>query len=98
MDSLVQDHHSVDGQLESELAALESEMPRLQSQASNVFELASAWAERHDAIVAAAPEQSRAAVEARLRRIGIRWGVTNGARMTGQFPALPPADPANGRH
>ena len=28
-------------------------------QASNVFELASAWAERHDAIVAATPAQSR---------------------------------------
>ena len=97
MDSLVQDRHTVDAQLEFELAVLESEMPRLQLHANNVFELASAWAERHDAIVAATPAHSRDVVEARLRRIGIRWGMTKGARMTGQFPALPPADPANDR-
>lgn len=97
MDNLVQDRHSVDAQLESELAALESEMPRLQAQASNVFELASAWAERHDAIVAATPAQSREVAEARLRRIGIRWGMAPGVRMTGQFLALPPANAANGR-
>jgi hypothetical protein len=30
-------------------------------------------------------------VEARLRRIGIRWGMMPGARMTAQFPALPAA-------
>lgn len=97
MDSQVQERHTVDVRLEFELAALETEMPRLQAQASNVFELASAWAQRHDAIVAAAPAQSRDVVEARLRRIGIRWGMAHGVRMTGQFPALPPADPANGR-
>lgn len=95
MASLVQDRHTVDARLEVELAALESEMPRLQAQASNVFVLASAWAERHDAIVAATPARSLDVVEARLRRIGIRWGMTQGARMTGQFPALPPADPTN---
>lgn len=98
MDSMVQDRHTVDAQLEFELAALESEMPRLQAQASNVFELASAWAERHDAIVAATPAGSRDVVEARLRRIGIRWGMTQGVRMTAQFPALPPADPAEDLH
>lgn len=97
MDNLAQDRHAVDAQLEFELAVLESEMPRLQAQANNVFELASAWAERHDAIVAATPAQSRDVVEARLRRIGIRWGMAEGARMTGQFPALPPTDPANSR-
>lgn len=97
MDSWVQDHTTVDAQLESELAALESEMPRLQARAGNVFELASAWAERHDAIMAAAPAQSREVVGARLRRIGIRWGVTDGVRLTAQFPALPPADPATDR-
>lgn len=97
MDSLVQDRRTVDARLEVELAALEAQMPRLQAQASNVFVLASAWAERHDAIVAATPARSLAMVEARLRRIGVRWGMAEGARTTGQFPALPPADPAHGR-
>ena len=45
---------------------------------SNVFVLASAWAERHDAIVAATPARSLEVVEARLRRIGIRRGMTQG--------------------
>lgn len=85
----------LDAPLESALAALESDMPRLQTQSGNVFILASAWAERHDAIVAAAPAGVRDAVEARLRRIGIRWGMMPGARMTAQFKALPPEDPDN---
>lgn len=93
MDSMVQDHSTVDARLEDELAALESDMPRMQLRSGNVFVLASRWAERHDAIVAATPAGSRAEVEARLRRIGIRWGMMGGARMTGQFPALPPEDP-----
>ena len=79
---------TVDVQLEVELAALESDMPRLQARAGNVFVLASAWAERHDAILAATPAVSRDAVQARLRRIGIRWGMMPGVRMTAQFPAL----------
>jgi len=95
MDSMVQDqdHSALDARLEDELAALESDMPGLQARAGNLFVLASRWAERHDAIVAATPPGSREAVEARLRRIGIRWGMMGGARMTEQFPALPPADP-----
>ena len=92
MDSMVQDHSTVDARLEDELAALESDMPGLQLRAGNLFVLASKWAERHDAIVAATPVQSREEVEARLRRIGIRWGMMPGARMTAQFPALPPED------
>lgn len=79
---------TMDAQLEVELAALESDMPRLQARARNVFVLASAWAERHDAILAAAPPGSIEAVQARLRRIGIRWGMMPGVRMTAQFPAL----------
>ncbi len=47
--------------------------------------------------VAAAPAESREEVEARLRRIGIRWGMMKGPRMTAQFPALPPADPKKTR-
>lgn len=71
------------------LDALELEMPALQARACNLFALANAWAERHDAILAATPPDSLEAVEARLRRMGIRWGMVPGARMTGQFPALP---------
>ena len=79
--------------IQAALEALESEMPSLQKHAANVFMLASAWAERHDAIIAATPLELRGEVEARLRRIGIRWGMVPGRRMTGQFPALPPSDP-----
>jgi hypothetical protein len=96
MDSMVQERPSVDAQLEDQLAALELDMPGLQLRAGNVFVLASRWAERHDAIIAATPAGSREVVEARLRRIGIRWGMMDGARMTSQFPALPPEDPEKG--
>lgn len=71
------------------LDALELDMPALQAHASDLFALATAWAERHDAIIAATPAASLGVVEARLRRMGIRWGMVPGARMTGQFPALP---------
>lgn len=95
MESMVQDCPTVGTELEGELAALESDMPRLQARAGNVFTLASAWAQRHDAILAATPAASLEAVEARLRRIGIRWGMVHGARMTTQFHALPPEDPGD---
>ena len=92
MDSTAQDRTSVDARLEEELAALESDMPGLQARAGNMFVLASTWAKRHDAILAATPAASLEAVEMRLRRIGIRWGLMHGARTTAQFPALPPED------
>ena len=74
--------------VDTELAALESDMPALQARSGDVFALATAWAERHDAILAATPAASVEAVQARLRRVGIRWGMMPGVRMTGQFPAL----------
>jgi hypothetical protein len=74
--------------LEAELAALDREMPRMQSTAGNVFALATAWAERHAAILERTPPSLRSLMETRLQRIGIRWGVVHGARMTTQFPAL----------
>ena len=74
--------------LEAELEALDREMPRIQSMAGNVFALASAWAERHAAILQRTPPPMRAAMEARLHRIGIRWGVVHGVRMTTTFPAI----------
>ena len=94
---MMQDRPNVDARLEVALAALESDMPRLQLRAGNLFVLASKWAERHDAIIAATPAGSLEVVQARLRRIGIRWGMVNGARMTSQFPALPPEDPSETR-
>lgn len=94
----MQHRFTEDAQLEVELAALESDMPRLQARAANVFVLASAWAERHDAILAATPAGSHDAVQARLRRIGVRWGMMPGVRTTAQFPALklPEADARRG--
>lgn len=97
MDHMVPDRPTIDAQLEVELAALESDMPSLQARAGNVFVLASAWAKRHDAIVGATPAGSLEAVQARLRRIGIRWGLMHGPRMTAQFPALPPVDSGKSR-
>ena len=94
---MMQDRPNVDARLEVALAALESDMPRLQLRAGNLFVLASKWAERHDAIIAATPAGSLEVVQARLRRIGIRWGMVNGARMTSQFPSLPPEDAEQGR-
>lgn len=85
-----QDCSITEARIEAQLAALELEMPRLQQQAGNVFALANAWAVRHDAIISATPDRLLDTVEARLLRIGIRWGMKDGVRMTGQFPALPP--------
>jgi hypothetical protein len=75
-------------QVEALIAQLEKQMPDLQLRHSNLFALANAWAERHDAVLAATPRSDRASVEARLARIGIRWGVMPGARVTTEFRAL----------
>ena len=75
--------------LETELALLEAEMPTLQQRHGGVFAIANAWAERYDAILAHTPADQREAMQARLLRIGIRWGVMPGRRVTTQFPALP---------
>ncbi|KGQ17920.1 hypothetical protein LF41_1774 [Lysobacter dokdonensis DS-58] len=91
----MQEQHAIAGQtvdlgpeLEAELTALDREMPRMQSMAGNIFALATAWAERHAAILQRTPPSMRPAMEARLHRIGIRWGVVHGVRMTAQFPAM----------
>ncbi len=70
------------------IVELESEMAHLQTGHPDLFAFANAWAKRYDAILAATPESMRAAAEQRLHRIGIRWGLVHGVRMTGQFPAL----------
>lgn len=71
--------------VDERLRELEEEMPQLYLRHPSVFALASAWAERHDAILALAPAEIRAEIEARLARIGIRWGVMPGSRVTVEF-------------
>ena len=75
-------------QVEALIAQLERQMPDLQLRNPNVFALAYAWAERYDAVLAATPRADRGSVDARLGRIGIRWGVMPGARVTTEFRAL----------
>ncbi|GGJ98161.1 hypothetical protein [Luteimonas terricola] len=75
-------------ELEQAIAELEGEMGDLQLKHRDLFAHANAWAERHDAIMRLAPPHLREITQARLRRIAIRWGLAEGARMTAQFPAL----------
>jgi hypothetical protein len=75
-------------ELEQAITDLEAEMADLQIRHRDLFAYANAWAERHDAIMRLAPPQLREQAQARLRRIAIRWGLADGARMTTQFPAL----------
>ncbi|MBJ6981571.1 MULTISPECIES: hypothetical protein [unclassified Luteimonas] len=77
-----------ESELDDAIAELEDQMADLQLRHKDLFAYANAWAERHDAIMRRAPEELRPDASARLRRIGIRWGLADGARMTTQFPAL----------
>lgn len=70
------------------ITGLEAEMQDLHFRHRDLFAYANAWAERYDAILNSAPEPLRALVEQRLQRVGVRWGVAQGARVTLQFPAL----------
>jgi hypothetical protein len=79
------------GELDAMIDALEQQMPQLQMQHGNLFALAGAWAERYDAILAVTPAELLSEVSARLSRIGVRWGVMPGARVTQEFRALPQA-------
>lgn len=83
--------------LESELEALERELPQLQLRHRTMFAFANAWAEQHDALLARTPDALKPEMQARLLRIGIRWGLMPGTRMTAQFPALPPLKRILGR-
>lgn len=54
-------------ELDAMVLALDADLPRLQLQlGSDVFALANAWAERHDAILAQAPTALRDSIAARL--------------------------------
>ncbi|MDQ3205370.1 MAG: hypothetical protein M3Q40_02420 [Pseudomonadota bacterium] len=74
--------------LDAAINQLAQDMCDLQHQHRDLFAFANAWAERHDAIIAATPALLRPSVEQQLHRIGVRWGVAQGVRATAQFPAL----------
>ena len=75
-------------EIDAAISLLEGEMPDLQLRYRDLFSYANAWAVRYDAILAGVPDDRLDAVKQRLNRIGVRWGVAAGVRMTGQFPAL----------
>jgi hypothetical protein len=85
------DDRNDDRSIDARIAELEQELPHLRARHPDMFGLACVWAERHDALLADTPAELRTDVQARLRRIGIRWGLVPGARLTRQFPALPAA-------
>ena len=72
-------------EVEARINELEQDMPNLYLRHTTVFALASAWAEPYDAIMAMVSPEKRVDVEARLARIGIRWGVMPGSRVTIEF-------------
>lgn len=75
--------------IDARVAELEQELPHLQARHVGTFAFANAWAERHDDLLGQADPALRPDLARRLLRIGIRWGVAPGARMTTQFAALP---------
>lgn len=77
-------------ELAQALADIDQRMAQLHAGAHDVFALAAAWAEQHDALLGATPTPLLPLVRARLRRIGIRWGMVSGPRVTQQHPALGP--------
>lgn len=79
-----------EAELDAAIARLELEMKDLTHRHRDLFSYANAWAVRHDAIIAATPRELLASVERRLQRIGVRWGVAHGTRLTLEFPALKP--------
>ena len=75
-------------EIDAAIKELEIEMPDLQLRHRDLFAYAHAWSERYDRILSATPDALQVATLSRLQRIGIRWGVAQGARVTTQFPAL----------
>lgn len=77
-----------DTEIDAAISELETEMEHLQQRHRDLFSFANAWAQRYDAIMVSVPASLRASVEQRLHRVGVRWGMAAGVRMTGQFPAV----------
>jgi len=82
------DEGSLGADLEARIRELEQEMPTLHLRNGSVFAMANAWAERYDALMRQAPPRLQQELEARLTRIGIRWGVMPGTRVTTEFRAI----------
>lgn len=72
-------------EVEARIGELEQELAHLYQRHASVSALASAWAERYDAIMAMVPPADRAGIETRLAHLGIRWGVMPDARVTCEF-------------
>ncbi|MCY7354819.1 MAG: hypothetical protein LH470_07050 [Lysobacter sp.] len=78
-----------EAEIDAAIARLEGEMPDLQHRHHrDLFAFANAWAQRYDAILAGTPDNLRESVEQRLHRVGVRWGMMTGMRLTGQFPVF----------
>jgi len=75
-------------QIDAAIKQLEGEMEDLQHRHRDLFSFANAWAQRYDAIIAGTPDSLRTSVEQRLHRVGVRWGMMTGMRLTGQFPVF----------
>ena len=75
-------------EIDAAIRLLESEMTWLRAQHPGLFDFANAWAERHDALVAAVPAGLRGEIERHLHRIGIRCASPPGMRMARQFPTI----------
>ncbi|MDQ3229557.1 MAG: hypothetical protein M3Q13_07465 [Pseudomonadota bacterium] len=75
-------------EIDAAIEELEAEMEHLQQRHSGMFAFANAWAERYDAIIERVPAPLRASAEKRLHRVGVRWGLASGMRLTGQMPAI----------
>jgi hypothetical protein len=71
------------------LETLERELPGLHVRHPGTFAFANLWAERYESILAQTPDHLRPSIERRLERIGIRWGVMHGVRVTRQQPSIP---------
>lgn len=77
-----------EAEVDAAIARLEMEMEDLPRRHRELFSYANAWAVRHDAIIAATPGKLLPSVQRRLHRVGVRWGVASGVRVTAAFPAL----------
>jgi hypothetical protein len=97
MDQLSERASTSTDEVEALIKQLERQMPDLQMRHGSIFALANAWAERYDAILAATPREDRGSIQARLARIGIRWGMVPGARVTTEFRAMNAIDAASAR-
>lgn len=75
--------------LHAALEQLEHDLPGLHARHPGTFAFANLWAERYETILAQTPEFLKPSIERRLERIGIRWGVMPGVRVTREMASMP---------